>query len=87
MTKILILLLVLVASPSSAQYYYSPTPPTYPAPHYQQELNNYIYQQWTNENQAKWEDEWKSTRAWEKSEEYKDPWGYKKRHQPFDEDD
>jgi hypothetical protein len=86
MLKILLLLLILCPNLSSAQYYYSPYPPTYPAPNYLSELNNYIQQQYVNDQQVKWEDDYSKKRAWEKSEEYKDPWGYKKKHQPFDDD-
>ena len=87
MVKILLLLWILYPSLSDAQYYYAPYPPTYPSSNYQYELNQYIQQQYVNDQQTKWEDEYKETRAWEKSDDYKDPWGYKSKHQPFDEDD
>lgn len=87
MIKILLLLLILYPSLSSAQYYYAPSPPTYPSPNYQRELNNYIQQQFINDQNQTLEDDYRKTREWEKSDEYKDPWGFKKKHQPFDEDD
>ena len=87
MVKILLLLLILYPSLSDAQYYYAPYPPVYPSLNYLGELNNYIQQQYVDDQQQKWEDDYTEKRAWEKSEDYRDPWGYKSKHQPFDEED
>lgn len=78
MRKIILLLLILFPSLSNAQYYYAPNPPVYPSPNYQRELNNYIQQQAIDDANQKRVDEYKQTRAWENSQEYKDPWGFKK---------
>ena len=87
MLKILLLLWILYPSLSDAQYYYAPFPPTYPSPNYHQELNNYIQQQFIDDNNQRYEDAYKEMRTWEKSEDYRDPWGYKSEHQPFDEEE
>jgi hypothetical protein len=86
MIKILLFLLILYPNLSEAQYYYAPYPPVYPSPNYQRELNNYIQQQFIDDSNQRDRDAYKETRTWEKSEEYRDPWGFKKQHKPFDDD-